>query len=123
MSGETEIKVTVDKLAGRSRETGEARRTTFVEAVDSEGTIHRTTENELSVHDCGHAGEAGGSCHVCGRFEVCASCARDGRFACSICKRLACPDCARPSLFKPGVRICKRCGVRGILRASLSGKS
>jgi|GEM_PF-5336024 len=120
MSGETEIKVTIEKLAGRSRETGETKRTSYVESVDGEGTIHRTTEIEQSVHDCGHAGESGGACHVCGRFTVCAGCARDNRFACSNCKRLACPDCARESLLQPGVRICRKCGVRGVIRSSLA---
>lgn len=120
MSGENEIRVTVDKLGGRASETGETKRVTYVEAVDGEGTIHRTTENEQSVHDCGHAGDAGGACHVCGEFTVCAVCAKDERFACSNCRRVACPKCARTSLLQPGVRICRRCGVKGIVRSALS---
>jgi len=122
MSGETEIKVTIERLVGRVGRAGEAKRIMQVEAVDEEGTIRKTTEVEQGVHDCGHAGESGGVCHVCGSFTVCAACAKDGGFACSNCKRLACPACARDSLLQPAVRICKRCGLRGMVRASLARK-
>ncbi len=120
MSGETEIKVTIERLGRRIRANGASKTTSYVESVDDEGTIHKTTEVEQNVHDCGHSGESGGACHICGEFTLCAACAKDAKFACSNCKRVACPACSRESLLQPGVRICRRCGVRGIVRASFA---
>jgi hypothetical protein len=120
MSNETEIKVTIDRLGRRVSETGEEKRSVYTERVNEEGTICRTTENEKGVNDCGHAGETGGVCSVCGAFAICRDCASDGRFACSVCKRQVCSRCARQSVLNAGVRVCRRCGLRGIMRASLA---
>jgi hypothetical protein len=119
MSDETEIKVTVEKTGSRVSRTGEAKRITYVEAVDKEGTIHKTTEVEKGIFDCGHAGEMGAVCHVCGGFTICEACAKDTRFLCHSCNRVCCPACSRESLFRQGVRICRRCGLRGTFRMAL----
>ena len=119
MSDETEIKVTVEKTGGRVSRTGEAKRITYVEAVDKEGTIHRTTEVEKGLNDCGHYGETGALCQVCNGFTICEADAKSGKFACSSCGRICCPNCSVESLFHPGVRFCQRCGFRGLLREAL----
>ena len=123
MSGETEIKVTIDRLGRRVSETGEEKRSVYTERVDEKGTIHRTNETERGINDCGHAGATGGVCHVCGHQTICEACARDGRFTCSNCKRLTCPHCARVSVLNPGVRICRRCGLRGMMRLALARRA
>jgi len=121
MSDETEIKVTVEKTGSRVSRTGEAKRITYVEAVDKEGTIHKTTEVEKGLFDCGHYGEngAGALCQACNGFTICEACAKSGKFACASCGRIVCPNCSVESLFHPGVRFCQRCGFRGLLREAL----
>jgi len=120
---ETEIKITVEKTGRRVSRTGEAKRITYVEAVDREGTIHKTTEVEKGIFDCGHAGEMGAVCQTCGSsFTVCESCAKSSKFVCSSCGRICCPSCSVESIFHPGVRFCQRCGFRGLLREALRRK-
>jgi len=122
MSDETEIKVTVEKTGSRVSRTGEAKRITYVEAVDKEGTIHKTTEVEKGIFDCGHAGEMGAVCQFCNSFTICETDAKSGKFTCSMCGRIVCPNCSVESLFHPGVRFCQRCGFRGLMREALRRK-
>lgn len=121
MSDETEIKISVEKIGSRVSQTGEAKRFTYVESVDAEGTIHKTFETEKSVFDCGHFGDAGTGavCQVCGSFVICDACVRTENFVCHACHRIACPRCRRESLFHPGVAICRRCGFAGMIRAAI----
>jgi hypothetical protein len=121
VSGETEIKITIEKTGRRVSHTGETKKIVYVERVDEEGTIHRTTEVEKGLYDCGHYGENGGGavCQVCGAFSICEADAKSGKFACSSCGRIVCPDCSVESLFHPGVRFCQRCGFRGLVREAL----
>lgn len=121
MKEPTEIKTTVEKTGGRVSHSGEAKRITYVEAVDEKGTIHRTTEVEKGLYDCGHYAEsgAGAVCQVCNGFAICEADAKSGKFACSSCGRICCPSCSVESLFHPGKRFCQACGFRGLLREAL----
>lgn len=121
MADETERKVTIERTGGRVSRTGEAKRIVYTERVDAEGAIHRTTEVEKGLFDCGHYGETGASCQVCNGFTLCEACAKSGRFACSSCGIICCPSpsCSVESLFHPGTRFCQRCGFRGLLREAL----
>ena len=119
MSGETEIKKTIERTGRRVSRTGETKRIVYTERVDAEGTIHRTTEVEKGLFDCGHYGETGASCQVCNGFTLCEACAKSGKFACSSCGIICCPSCGVESLFHQGSRFCKRCGFRGLLREAL----
>ena len=115
----TEIKTTVEKLGRRVSRTGASKKISYVEAVDAEGTIHRTTRVEKGVNDCGHAGETGALCSVCDSFTICEACAKEGKFLCDACGRVCCPDCSRESLLKRGVRTCRACGLGGIIRTAM----
>jgi hypothetical protein len=119
--GASEIKRTVERLGRHVSQTGEAKRITYVESVDEEATVHRETIVEKNIFDCGHVGETGALCQVCGGFTVCEACAKSGKFTCSSCGRICCPHCSVESLFHPGVRFCQRCGWHGLLREALKG--
>jgi hypothetical protein len=121
MSDETEIKVTVEKTGRRVSRTGEAKRIVYTERVDEEGTVHRLTEVDKGLFDCGHYAEngAGALCQICNGFTICEACAKSGKFACSSCGRTCCPHCSVESLFHPGKRFCQACGWRGLLREAL----
>jgi len=114
-----EIKTTIERIGRRVSETGEVARTVLVEGVDAEGTIQRTTEVEKGLNDCGHVGATGAVCHVCGAATICEADAKSDKFACSSCGRICCPDCSVESILKPGVRVCRTCGLPGMVRASL----
>jgi hypothetical protein len=116
---ENEIRTTIERTGGRVSETGEVKRFTYRESVDSEGTVHKTTEVEKGMNDCGHYDNTGAVCQLCQSFSVCESCARTERFVCDNCKRICCPNCSVESIFHPGKRFCDRCGFRGLLREAL----
>jgi hypothetical protein len=122
MDEKDEIKTTIERTGRRISETGEVRRFTQTVGVDEEGTVHRVTEIEKGMCDCGHYGEAGAVCQVCGSFTICEACGRAGLFACGVCGVTCCPRCGVESLFHPGKRFCQRCGFRGLLREALKGK-
>jgi hypothetical protein len=119
MSDETEIKITVEKTGRRVSRTGEAKKIIYTERVDEEGTIHRTTEVEKGLFDCGHYGENGAVCQLCNSFTICEADAKSEKFVCSSCGRIVCPSCSVESLFHPGKRFCQACGFRGLLREAL----
>jgi hypothetical protein len=114
-----EIRTTVEKIGRRVLETGEAKKITSVDSVDDEGTIHKTTEVEKGLNDCGHYGETGAVCQACNAFTICEADAKSEKFACSSCGRICCPHCSVESIFHPGVRFCHRCGFRGLMREAL----
>lgn len=116
-----EIRTTVEKIGRRVSETGEIKKIISVDSVDEEGTVHKTTEVDKGLNDCGHFGETGTGavCQVCGAFTVCDSCVKTERFVCHSCHRISCPRCSRESLFHPGVRFCRRCGFKGLIREAL----
>jgi len=109
-----EIRTIIERIGRRVSESGVAKRTTNTDAVDEEGTVHKTTEVEKGFNDCGHLGDTGAVCHVCSRFAVCTACAE--KFRCALCQRVSCPDCSVESLLHPGVRYCRGCGWKGLLR-------
>ena len=109
-----EIKTIIEKIGGRISESGVAKRTTNSGAVDEEGTAHKITEVERGFNDCGHLGDTGAVCHVCSRFALCPACAE--KFRCGLCHRVVCPACSIESLLHPGVRYCRGCGWKGLLR-------
>jgi len=115
-----DIKTTVEKIGKRVSETGEIKKIVTVGGVDEEGTAHTTTEVHKTLNDCGHIGDTGGTCQVCGSsFMVCEACAKGGLFTCDICHRIFCPEHSIESIFHPGVRFCHRCGFRGLLMEAL----
>jgi len=114
---ENEIRTTIERTGRRISETGEVKRFTYRERVDQEGTVHKTTEVEKGLNDCGHYGNAGAVCQVCGSFTVCELCTKN--FVCDQCSIICCPNCSVESIFHPGKRFCQRCGFRGLLREAL----
>lgn len=118
--GENEIRTTIERTGGRITETGEVKRFTYRERVDQAGTVHKTTEVEKGLNDCGHYGNAGAVCQVCGSFTVCELCTKN--FVCDQCSIICCPNCSVESIFHPGKRFCQRCGFRGLLREALREK-
>ena len=114
-----EIKTTIERIGTRVSESGEIKKITYVESVDEEGRVHKTTEVDKGLNDCGHVGEAGAVCQVCEAFTICDSCVKTERFVCCSCRRICCPRCSRESLFHPGVRFCHRCGFKGLIREAL----
>jgi len=118
-NGPDEIKTIVEKMGRRVSESGEIKKIVSIDSVDEEGTVHKTTEVEKGMNDCGHVGEVGAVCAFCGGFTCCSECARSGKFACASCGRSCCPGCSVTSLFHPDVRFCRNCGFRGLLREAL----
>lgn len=119
---EDEVRTTIERTGRRISESGEVKRFTYKERVDKAGTVYKTTEVEKGLNDCGHYGEPGGLCHVCGSFTICGDCIKSGSFTCDNCHLICCPACSTESLFHPGVRVCRRCGLRGFIRSSLREK-
>jgi hypothetical protein len=117
-----EVKTTIERIGRRVSETGEVKRFTQTEAVDGEGTIHKTTEVEKGLNDCGHYDNTGAICQICNSFTICESCAKVERFVCDVCHTICCPRCGVESIFHPGKRFCQRCGFRGLLREALKGR-
>ena len=116
---ENEIKTTIERTGRRISETGEAKRITYRERVDQAGTVHKTTEVEKGLNDCGHYGNPGAICQICQSFTICDSCTKTENFVCGNCKIICCPNCSVESIFHPGIRFCQRCGFRGLLREAL----
>jgi len=115
------IRTTIEKIGRRVSQTGEAKKIVVIDSVDEEGTAYKTTEVEKGLNDCGHTGETGAVCQICERFTICEAEAKSGKFACSSCGIICCPNpsCSITSLFHPGVRFCHRCGFRGLLMEAL----
>jgi len=116
---ENEIKTTIERTGRRVSESGEVKRITYTERVDQAGTVHKTTEVEKGLNDCGHYGEAGAICQVCNSFTICESCTQANKFVCDNCGLVCCSNCSVESIFHPGKRFCQRCGFRGLLREAL----
>jgi len=117
------IKTTVERIRRRISKRGEIKKIVTIDSVDEEGTAHTTTEVHKTLNDCGHIGDTGGTCQVCGSsFTVCEACAKGGLFTCDICHRIFCPEHSVESLFHPGKRFCQADGFRGLLMEALKEK-
>ena len=116
---ENEIKTTVERIGRRISESGEVKRFTYRERVDQGGAVHKITEVEKGLNDCGHYGDTGGICQICESFTICVDCIKYKAFVCDNCHRICCPNCSSESIFRPGVRYCRRCRLRGLLRGAL----
>ena len=119
MSENDEVKVTVEKIGERISESKKIKSFKYTERVDQSGTVHKITEVQKGLNDCGHYGDTGGICQICESFTICVDCIKYKAFVCDNCHRIACPNCSTESLFHHGVRYCRNCGFRGLIRGAL----
>jgi hypothetical protein len=119
MSENDEVKITVERIGGRISRSRQVKSFRYTERVDPDGTVHKITEVDKGLNDCGHYADTGGICQVCESFTICIDCVKSKAFVCDNCHRICCPNCSTESILRPGVRYCRRCGLRGVIKGAL----
>lgn len=120
-----EVKVTVEKLGKKISQSKEIKSFRYIERVDDAGCVHKLTEVQKNICDCGHVQEPAGVCSFPGcSFTICEACIKGNKgFVCSGCGQVCCPNHSVESILYKGVRYCNQCGVTAILRNALRRKN